>query len=135
MANTDPRGAPPATHSLGEIAGGLAGDVQDLVRGELALARAEFDGKLHSLLGGAISLVGGALVAFAGLVVLLEGGAAVLARWLPAWAALVIVGLVIVAVGGLIARAGLSRLSLKNLTPDRTAANLKQDGRTLKEHL
>ena len=135
MANTDLRGSPQAAHSLGEIAGGLAGDVQDLVRGELALARAEFDGKLHNLLGGAISLVGGALVAFAGLVVLLEGGAAVLARWLPAWAALVIVGVVIVAVGGLIARAGLARLSLKNLTPDRTAANLKQDGRTLKEHL
>ena len=131
MANTDPR----AAHSLGEIAGGLAGDIQDLVRGELALARAEFDHKLHALIAGAISVVGGALVAFAGLVVLLEGGAAVLARWLPAWASLVIVGFVIVLVGGLIARAGLARLSLKNLTPDRTAANLKQDGRILKEHL
>ena len=135
MANADPRGAAQPTPSLGEIAGGLAGDVQDLVRGELALARAEFDHKLHNLIGGAISLVGGALVAFAGLVVLLEGGAAVLAKWLPAWAALLIVGLVIVIVGGLIARAGLAQLSLKNLTPDRTAANLKQDGRTLKEHL
>lgn len=127
--------SPGETHSLGEIAGGLAGDVQDLVRGELALARAEFDGKLHSLIGGAVSLIGGALVAFAGLVVLLEGGAAVLARWLPTWAALLIVGVVIVAVGGLIARAGLAKLSLKNLTPDRTAANLAKDGRTLKEHL
>ena len=28
MANTDPRGG----HSIGEIAGGLAGDVQDLER-------------------------------------------------------------------------------------------------------
>ena len=135
MAGTDPRGTQPATHSLGEIAGGLAGDVGDLVRGELALARAEFDGKLHSLIGGAVSMIGGALVAFAGLVVLLEGGAEVLAKWLPAWAALLIVGLVIVVVGGLIARAGLAQLSLKNLTPERTAANLKQDGRTLKEHL
>ena len=135
MANTDPRGASQPAPSLGEIAGGLAGDVQDLVRGELALARAEFDHKLHSLIGGAISLVGGALVAFAGLVVLLEGGAAVLARWLPAWAALLIVGLVIVVVGGLTARAGLAQLSLKNLTPDRTAANLQKDGRILKEHL
>ena len=131
MANTDPR----PTHSLGEIAGGLAGDVQDLVRGELALARAEFDHKLHALIAGAIAVIGGALVAFAGLVVLLEGGAAVLARWLPAWAALVIVGFVIVLVGGLIARAGLAQLSLKNLTPERTAANLKKDGRILKEHV
>ena len=131
MANTDPR----PSASLGDLAGGLAGDIGDLVRGELALARAEFDHKLHSLMGGAISLVGGALVAFAGLVVLLEGGAAVLARWLPAWAALLIVGFVIVLVGGLIARAGLAQLSLKNLTPDRAAANLAKDGRILKEHL
>jgi len=135
MATSDPRGAPHAAHSLGEIAGGLAGDVQDLVRGELALARAEFDHSIHGLIGGAISLVGAALVAFAGLVVLLLGIAVVLAKWLPTWAALMIVGLVIVVVGGLIARAGLAKLSLKNLTPDRTAANLKKDGRTLKEHL
>jgi hypothetical protein len=131
MANTDHR----ATSSLGDIAGGLAGDVGDLVRGELALARAEFDHKLHSLMGGAIALVGGALVAFAGLVVLLEGGAAILAKWLPEWAALLIIGLVIVLAGGLIARAGLAQLSLKNFTPDRAAANLAKDGRILKEHL
>lgn len=135
MANTDPRAAPAAGHSIGEIAGGLAGDVQDLVRGELSLARAEFDHKLHSLIGGSVSMLGGALVAFAGLVVLLLGAAAVLAKWLPIWAALVVVGIVIVVVGGLVARGGLAQLSLKNLTPDRTAANLKKDGRTLKEHL
>lgn len=137
MAISDPRAtpAPASGHSLGELAGGLAGDVQDLVRGELALARAELDHKLHGLIAGAISIVGGALVAFAGLVVLLEGGAAILAKWLPTWAALLVIGLVIVAVGGLIARAGLAKLSLRNLTPDRTAANLQKDGRTLKEHL
>jgi uncharacterized membrane protein YqjE len=139
MANTDPR-APLASagtpaHSLGEIAGGLAGDVGDLVRGELALARAEFDTKLHHLIAGGISAVGGALVAFAGLVVLLLGVAAIIAKWLPIWASLLIVGVLIVVVGGLLARAGIAQLSLKNVTPDRTAANLKQDGRILKEHL
>ena len=75
------------------------------------------------------------MVAFAGLVVLLLGVAAVLAKWLPVWAALLIVGLLIVIVGGLLARAGIAQLSLKNVTPDRTAANVKQDGRILKEHL
>lgn len=131
MERADPR----TSHSLGEIAGGLAGDVQDLVKGELKLARAEFDAKLHGLIAGAISLVGGALVAFAGLVVLLEGGAAILARWIPAWAALLIVGAVIVLVGGLIARGGLAKLSLKNITPDRTAASLGKDARLIKEHI
>ena len=121
--------------SVGQIASGLAGDVQDLVKGELALARAELDHKFHGLLGGGISLVGGALVAFAGLVVLLEGGAAILTKWIPAWAALLIVGAVIVLIGGLIARGGLAKLSLKNITPDKTATSLGKDARILKEHL
>ena len=130
MAGSDPAG----THSIGQIASGLAGDIQDLVKGELALARAEFDQKLHGLIVAAVSIVGGALVAFAGLVVMLEGGAAVLAFWLPAWASLLIVGAGIVLIGGLISRAGLAKLSLKALTPERTISSVKKDGRMLKEH-
>jgi hypothetical protein len=131
MANTDPG----TTHSIGEIASGLAGDIQDLVRGELALARAEFDQKLHGLVTAAVAIVGGALVAFAGLVVLLEGGAALLAKWMPTWAALLIVGVVIVAVGGLIARAAIAKLSLRNLKPERAIANARKDAHLLKVHI
>lgn len=127
-------GEPRATHSIGEIATGLAGDVQDLVRGELALARAEFDAKLQGLVVIAVSIVGGALVAFAGLVVLLEGGAGVLALWLPAWAALLIVGVVIVLVGGLIARGALAKLSLTSIKPERAIASVKKDANLIKEH-
>jgi Putative Actinobacterial Holin-X, holin superfamily III len=131
MANAEP-GRPT---SLGEIAGGLAGDVQDLVKGELALARAEFDQKLHGIIAGAVSVIGGALVAFAGLVVLLEGGAAILEWWVPVWASLLIVGAVIILVGALIARAGLAALTLRNLTPNKTASNLGKDARLVKEHI
>ena len=130
MATGDPGG----THSLGQIASGLAGDVQDLVRGELALARAEFDQKLHGLVVIAVSVIGGALVAFAGLVVLLEGGAAALALWLPTWAALLSVGAVIVLVGGLIARGALARLSLQNVKPDRAISNVQKDAQLIKDH-
>ena len=127
-------GVDPGAHSIGQIAGGLASDVGDLVRGELALARAELDTKLHGLVIAAVSIVGGALVAFAGLVVVLEGGAAVLAFWLPAWASLLIVGVVIVVVGGLISRAGLAKLSLKAVTPERSIASVGKDARMIKEH-
>ena len=72
-------------HPLSDILGGLAGDVRYLVKGEIALARAEIDQKLRGLVIAAVLIVGGALVAFAGLVVVLEGGAAALAHWLPAW--------------------------------------------------
>nr|MBW4025674.1 phage holin family protein [Pseudomonadota bacterium] len=67
-------------------------------------------------------------------VVVLEGGAAALAIVLPVWAASIIVGLLIVAVGGLVARAGLAKLSLRTLTPNRTIASLEKDARVVKEN-
>lgn len=130
MSQADAASSP----GLGEIASGLVGDMQDLVRGELALARAELDKKSRAMLARLISLVGSALLAFAGLVVLLEGIAAVLARWMPTWGALLIVGAAILLIGGLIARTALSRLSLKALTPERTIENVERDARMIKEH-
>lgn len=121
-------------HGLGELLGNVATDIQDLVRGEVRLARAELDQKLDRVIMAAIWLLGGALVAFAGLVVVLEGAAAALALVVPQWAASAIVGIVIVIVGALFARSGLAMLSLKTLTPDRTLSSLQKDARVVKEH-
>ena len=125
---------PGKEHSLGEIVGGLANDVQDLVKGEIALARAELEQKLHRLLGALLWVLGGSLVGFAGLVVLLQGGAAALAMRIPAWAALAAVGIVIIIIGAALARLGFGMLTLKTLAPERTAANLQKDARMMKEH-
>ena len=119
--------------TIGEIIGSLANDVQDLVRGEIKLARAELDQKLHRVIMAAIWLLGGALVAFAGLVVVLQGVAAALALVLPTWAASLIVGVAIVVIGGIFAWSGMSMLSLKTLTPDRSVASLQKDARTVKD--
>jgi hypothetical protein len=127
--------AGPRTESLATIASGLAGDIQDLVRGELTLARVEIDRSIRGLIIGLLSAVGGGLVAFAGLVVLLEGIAAALARSLPTWAALLIVGAVIVLVGGLLAYGGISKLSLRGMAPERTTENVKKDARVVQEHV
>ena len=120
-------------HALGSILGSVAGDLQDLVRGEIRLARVEFDQKLRRVIMAAVFLLGGALVAFAGLVVFLQGIAAALALVLSTWAASLIVGIAIVVIGGLFARSGLAMLSLKALAPDRTTASLHKDVRVLKE--
>lgn len=125
---------PDSPHGLGEIVGGLATDVQDLVRGEIALARAELDEKLHRVIMATIWLLGGALVAFAGLVVVLQGVAAALALVLPTWAASLIVGVVIIIIGAVFAKSGLGMLSLKALTPDRTVSSVQQDAHMVKEH-
>lgn len=131
MSGIRSTGAP----GVGDLLGSLVGDLQDLVRGEMKLARVELDQKLDRVLIAAIWLLGGALLAFAGLVVLLEGLAAILALWLPVWAASLIIGVIIVVVGALFARAGLAMLSLRTLKPDRTAASLQKDARLVKEHI
>jgi uncharacterized membrane protein YqjE len=120
---------------LGELIGNVATDIQELVRGEVRLARSELDQKLDRVIMAAVWLMGGALLAFAGLVVVLQGVAAALALELPTWAAAMIVGAVIVVVGALFARSGLAMLSLDTLTPDRTASSLQKDARVVKEHI
>jgi uncharacterized membrane protein YqjE len=52
------------SHSLGEVLGNVATDIQDLVRGEVRLARAELDQKVDRVILASIWLLGGALVAF-----------------------------------------------------------------------
>ncbi len=126
---------PAAGYTLAPLLASIAQDIQDLVRGEIQLARAEIDQKLHRVIIAAVFLLGGALVAFAGLVVVLQGVAAALALVLPVWAASLIVGVVIAAVGGLFARSGLGMLSLKALTPTRAADSLQKDVGVLKEHI
>ena len=88
---------------------------------------------LRGIVNAAILIVGGALVAFAGLVVVLEGGAAVLAFWLPAWASLLIVGAVILAVGGLVSWTGIRKLSLKAIKPERMISSVQADVHMLKD--
>jgi uncharacterized membrane protein YqjE len=120
---------------IGEIIGGLAGDIQDMVRGEIALARSELDQKLHRIFLASVWLLGGALLGFAGLVVLLQGLAAVLILFLPVWLSALIIGAVVVGVGALFAISGLFKLSLKEISPDRMVANIEKDARILKEHV
>ena len=131
MSTISREGAQPG---LAPLVKSLGGDLQELFRGELQLARAELDQKLHRVIIAAICLVGGALVGFAGLVTLLQSVAAALALVLPTWAALLIVGVAVIVGGGVIVRAGLAMLSLKALTPERTVASLQKNVRLLKEH-
>ena len=123
--------------SIGELLAGLANDVQQLIRGEIALGRAELDEKLRRVLRSAIWLLGGALLGFAGLVLLLEGVAAILAISIPipAWAAALIVGAVIILIGVALAWSGMAAVSLKKLAPDRTVSNLQKDVAVMKEHV
>lgn len=120
--------------SLREVVGGLAEDAGSLVRGEVRLARAEFEQKTNRLIAGLVSLVGAMFLAYAGLIVLLLGVARALALAIPLWAALLVIGFVVLAIGLILALGARKALAPSGLVPDRTAANLQADAAVVKEH-
>jgi hypothetical protein len=119
---------------LGELLRALAIDAQDLVRGEIALARAEMDSKINRAMMALVWTMGGMLLGFAALVIILMAGVDALTPVMPVWAGSLLVGVVVALIGALIARSGIRMMSLERLTPQRTARNLQADARLVKEH-
>lgn len=122
------------TPGLRDLIWGIAGDASDLVRGEMALSRAEAEQKIDRVTAGLISLLGAMLLAFAGLVIMLIGGAQALARVLPNWAASLIVGGIVLVIGIALALVARRALSPSAMVPHRTIRNVTADTRVIREH-
>ena len=121
-------------NSLRDLVWGIASDTGDLVRGEIALSRAEAEQKLDRVITGVISLFGAMMLAFAGLVIVLIAGAQALTRVLPDWAASLIVGGAVLLIGVALALVARRALSLAAMVPNRTIRNVRADTRVIREH-
>jgi drug/metabolite transporter (DMT)-like permease len=120
--------------SVGEILRDVVADAQSLMRGEVALVRAEMDQKIDRTVVALIWVVGGMLLGFAGLVILLMAGADALSFVIPVWAAYLVVGFIVAVLGILFTMSGISMLKLRKLAPSRAARNLSADANMVKEH-
>jgi hypothetical protein len=105
-------------------------DAQDLVRGEIALAKAEARDEIHRLAAGAALLAGAAVAGVIGLVLLLTTVAWGLSEGLgwPVWAGFAIVaGLTLIAAGAMayVGRARLGRERHMPLTVDTVKENMQ----------
>jgi hypothetical protein len=107
-----------------------------LVRGEIALAKAEVAQNVRSAALGIGLLVGAVVLALVALNVLAAALVAALAETgLGAgWSAL-IVGAVILIVAAILAMRGLNALKPENLAPSRTVRNVQADAQTIKENV
>lgn len=121
--------------SLRQIVGGVADDAQQLVRGEIALARVEIGEKLTSAVIGLIWMITGLLFGFSALVILMIAAAAALTIVLPAWAASLIVAAIAIVIGLIAARVGMRLLSIDHLMPTRTTDSVSKDAQMVKEHV
>lgn len=121
--------------SLRDIVADVAHDAQQLVRGELALARVELDRKIEQLVIALVWVFGAMFVGFAGLIVLLMAAVYALTYVIPAWAAALVIGVLIIAIAGALGLTGIRMLSLQKLVPWRVTRSVEKDAQMVKGHI
>ena len=125
-----------AERPLGELMSDITHDLGLLVREELELAKAEMREGLKKIVSGAISAAAGAAVAYAGVLTLLAAWALGLVRMgAPAWAAALLIGVVVTIVGGALIWHGIGALKKANPVPHRAAESLKHSLQRVKDEV
>ncbi len=125
--------SPPPEEPIGALVHRLSEQIPELVRSELRLAQAELTakGKKAGIGIGMFSVAG--LLAFFGLATLITTAILVLALWLKAWAAALIVAGVLFVVAGGAALAG--KREVQEATPpapEKTIASVREDVEAVK---
>ncbi|MDQ3062990.1 MAG: phage holin family protein [Acidobacteriota bacterium] len=121
--------------SLGDLFSELATETSTLVRQEVALAQTELTQKATSVGKNVGFLVVGGAVGYAALLAILAAAIIGLAYFVPAWAAALIVGVVVGIVAFLLISSALKALKETNLTPNQTVETLKEDAEWLKNQV
>ena len=116
--------------SLGALFADLSDKTTLLIREEINLAKQEMTDKVKRGAMDVVSFLIGAFIAYIGLLALIAAAAIALALVLPDWVATLIVGLVVIAIGGIMVVVGINSLKDINLKPERTINTLK-DTQTL----
>ncbi|GAA4056501.1 phage holin family protein [Actinomadura miaoliensis] len=125
-----------ADASAGELVAQAGRQIGELVRQEMELARVEMAGKARNA-GKSAGLFGGAgAVAFYGGAALVGAAVAGLAVVWPVWAAALVVGVVLLALAGVLALTGRNRLDRATPpAPAAAAASVREDVHEIKDHL
>ena len=121
--------------SLGELFSELASETSTLVRQEVALAQSELTQKAASVgKNGGYLVVGGA-VAYAAVLAVIAAVIIGLAYVIPAWAAALIVGVVVGIAAYLMISSALAALKRTDLAPRQTVETIKEDAKWLKDQV
>ncbi|CAN7579515.1 phage holin family protein [Devosia sp. LjRoot3] len=135
---------PPDGRPLPELIGGLVGDLSNLFRKEIQLAKTEASEKVSEVGGAAGSVAVGGILLLGALGVFLAAIVSLLAAWLvntgmnPTLAnalAAFLITVVVGMVGWTTLSKGLNTLKASNLSMNRTATSLGRDANVVKERL
>jgi len=128
--STRPGAAPPEQGSpdgIGAMLGGLLKDLQDLVRGEVALAKAEIKEDVSTAGKGVAAIATAAFFGLTGFIFLMLGLTYLLNIWMRMWIAASVVGVLLVVIAAVLGISGKKKLSASSLKPDQTIDSLKED--------
>lgn len=126
---------PPPEPTIADLVDRLSEQTSRLVRDEMKLARVELTEKAKQG-GTAAGLFGvGAILAWFGVGLLLATLVLVLALFLPAWAAALIVTVVVLIAAGIAALLGKKKTEGLTPTPERTVETVRQDVDEIKERI
>ena len=132
----------PVSPSLGTLIKDFRDETLNLFKQEIALVRTEVGEKLSQAGRDAVKVPAGALIAYLGLVLLLIGlsflgafglTAAGLDPLLANFISFTVLGLIVAAVGGIVAKRGVVGLSHDDFTPRKSIASAKQTAAWAKE--
>lgn len=112
---------------LGDLFQELAQDARNLVQLEVALAKTELSEKAAQAGKGAAMAAAGGFVIYAGFLAIVFAAIAGLANFLAPWLAALIVGVVVILIGYVVLRSGMSNLKGDKLAPKQTIQSVKED--------
>jgi len=119
---------------VGGLLTDLVSQMTALFRTEITLLKAEMKDNVRSLSGALVSVAFGAALLMAALVVLVQAVvAAMVVAGMSAWLASLIVGAALGVIGALVLKGGADKLSLSEMTPERTVRQMEKDVSLVKE--
>lgn len=127
MANSD--------RSFAEVFHDIVGNIQEIVRSEVRLAKAEISDEARKAKPAMAWLGVGAVFGLGAVWIGLLAAVYALSLVLPDWAAALLVSVASGLVAALAARAGLTQLTRIDPTPDKTLRSLKENVQWSKEQL
>ena len=119
--------------TIGQLVADATHDLEGIVRGEIALAKAEVTDGAKVLGKGAGLLAGAAFLLLMGVVFLLHSAAWGIAEWLPVWAGYLIVAVVVLLVAAVLALLGRKSLQAARPAPERAIDQAQRTIAVIKE--
>ncbi|MBA2276757.1 MAG: phage holin family protein [Chloroflexia bacterium] len=118
---------PGAPEGLGSMIGGIIGDLQEIVRGEVQLAKTELKEDATTIGRGTGFIAGAALIGLVGLIFLMLAVTYLLDKWVDRWVGAGIVAVVLLVIAAILAMSGRSQITAANLKPEQSIESLKED--------